>query len=168
MQWTSSPIFLWTILRLNTMNLVILDSVMHRHVFLWFWIRSVLLNIGSGNGLLPEGTKQLTEPMYTYYQWISVALTYNQFHRSELTIIASDNGLSPGRRQVIIWNNAGILSIGLLGTNFSEILIEILIFQENVLESVVCEMATILSRSQCVKWKIHLCGYVHISEGPVG
>ena len=47
---------------------------------------------------------------------------------SELTTIGSDNGLSPGRRQAIIWNNAGILSIGLLGANFSEILIEILIF----------------------------------------
>ena len=43
-------------------------------------------------------------------------------------IIASDNGLSPGPRQAIIWNNAGILSIGLLGTNFSEILIGILTF----------------------------------------
>ena len=47
---------------------------------------------------------------------------------SKLTIIASDNGLSPGWRQAIIWNNDGILSIGLLGTNFSEILIEILTF----------------------------------------
>ena len=47
---------------------------------------------------------------------------------SKLTIIASDNSLSPGRRQAIIWNNAGILSIGLSGTNFSEILIEILTF----------------------------------------
>ena len=47
---------------------------------------------------------------------------------SKLTIIASDNALSPGRRQAIIWNNAGILSIGLLQTKFSEILIEILIF----------------------------------------
>ena len=47
---------------------------------------------------------------------------------SKLTIIGSDNDLSPGRRQAIIWNNAGILSIGLLGTNFSEILIEILTF----------------------------------------
>ena len=45
-----------------------------------------------------------------------------------LTIIASDNGLSPGRRQAIIWNNAGILLIGPLGTNFSEILIEIKTF----------------------------------------
>ena len=41
----------------------------------------------------------------------------------KLTIIGSDNGLSPGRRQAIIWTNAGILLIGSLGTNFSEILI---------------------------------------------
>ena len=47
---------------------------------------------------------------------------------SKVTIIASDNGLSPGRRQAIVWNNAEILSIGLLGTNVSEILIEILAF----------------------------------------
>ena len=35
---------------------------------------------------------------------------------------------SPGRRQAIMWTNAGILLIGPLGTNFSENLIEILIF----------------------------------------
>ena len=46
----------------------------------------------------------------------------------KLTIIGSDNGLSPGRRQAIIWTNAGILSIEPLGTNFSEILIGIQIF----------------------------------------
>ena len=45
---------------------------------------------------------------------------------SKLTIIGSDNGLSPGRRQAIIWTNAGILSIGPYGTNFGEILIDIL------------------------------------------
>ena len=43
----------------------------------------------------------------------------------KLTIIGSDNGLSSGRRQAIIWTNAGILLIGPLGTNFNEILIEI-------------------------------------------
>ena len=46
----------------------------------------------------------------------------------KLTIIGSDNGLSPGRRQAIIWTNAGIWLIGPLGTIFSEILIEILTF----------------------------------------
>ena len=40
-----------------------------------------------------------------------------------LTIIGSDNGLSPGRRQAIIWSNAGILLIGLVGTNPSQIVI---------------------------------------------
>ena len=39
--------------------------------------------------------------------------------------IGSDNGFSPVRRQAIIWTNAGLLSIGPLGTNFSEILIKI-------------------------------------------
>ena len=44
---------------------------------------------------------------------------------SKLSIIGSDNGLSPGRRQPIIWTNAGILLIRTLGINFSEILSEI-------------------------------------------
>ena len=44
------------------------------------------------------------------------------------TITGSDNGLSPDRRQAIIWTNAGLLLIGPLGTNFSESLIEILTF----------------------------------------
>ena len=47
---------------------------------------------------------------------------------SKLTIIGSDNGLSPDRHQSIIWTNAGLLLIGPLGTNFSEIVIEILTF----------------------------------------
>ena len=44
---------------------------------------------------------------------------------SKLTIIGSDNGLSPDRRQAIIWTNAGILLIWTLGTNFTEISSEI-------------------------------------------
>ena len=39
--------------------------------------------------------------------------------------IGSGNGLSPARRQAIAWTNAHLLSIGPLGTNFSEILIKI-------------------------------------------
>ena len=44
---------------------------------------------------------------------------------SKLTIIGSDIGLSPGRRQSIIWTGAGILLIGPLGSNFDEIFVEI-------------------------------------------
>ena len=43
-----------------------------------------------------------------------------------LNIIGSDNGLSLGRHQAIIWTNTGILLIEPLGTNFSKILFEIL------------------------------------------
>ena len=43
-------------------------------------------------------------------------------------MIDSDNGFSPGRRQAIICTNAGILLIGPLGTNFSEMLIKLYVF----------------------------------------
>ena len=46
----------------------------------------------------------------------------------KLTIIDSDNGSSPGRRQAIIWTNAGILLIGPWGTNSSQIVIGIQTF----------------------------------------
>ena len=82
---------------------------------------------------------------------------------SNLTSIGSDNGLSPGPRQAIIRTSAGILLIRPLGTNFSEFLVEILIFyiQENAFESVVCEEAAILSRPQWVKMAL-LHGTVHV------
>ena len=69
---------------------------------------------------------------------------------SNLIIIGSDNGLSPGQCQAIIWTNAGILLIRTWGTNFSEILSEIYTYfiQENAFENVVCEMSVILSRPQ--------------------
>ena len=44
---------------------------------------------------------------------------------TRLTIIDSDNGLSPNRWQSIIWTCVGILLISHLGTNLSETIIEI-------------------------------------------
>ena len=41
---------------------------------------------------------------------------------NKVSAIDSDNGLSTERRQTIIWTKAGILLIGTLGTNFSDIL----------------------------------------------
>ena len=73
---------------------------------------------------------------------------------SKLSIIGSDNGLSPGRRQAIIWTSAGILLTGTLGTKFSagNLNRNLYIFiQEHAFENIVWKMATILSRSQCVK-----------------
>ena len=47
---------------------------------------------------------------------------------SKLTTTGSDNGLSLDRRQAIISTKAGMLVIGPLGTNFSEIFVAILTF----------------------------------------
>ena len=72
----------------------------------------------------------------------------------ELTVIGSDDGLSPGRRQAIIWTDVGISLTGPLGTNFIVILIRIQTFSfKKALEDIVCEMASILSRPQCVDKK---------------
>ena len=37
------------------------------------------VNIGSGNGFLPEGTKPLLEPMFNNQHMSSVALKWGQF-----------------------------------------------------------------------------------------
>ena len=98
----------------------------------WNWV-----NICPGNGLVPDGTKALPEPMLTIHpsggihlraiSQVLMNLFYNmpseitllthwgrvtQICVGKLTIIGSDNGLSPGRRQAIIWTMAGILLIG--------------------------------------------------------
>ena len=64
---------------------------------------------------------------YIYYFWKRLTHWGRVTHICviKLTIIGSYNGLSSGRRQAIIWANVGILLIWPLGTNFSEILIEI-------------------------------------------
>ena len=54
-------------------------------------------------------------------QWVRVT----HICVGNITIIGSDNGLSPARRQAINWSNDGIWLIGQLRINFSEILIEI-------------------------------------------
>ena len=80
----------------------------------------------------------ITRPQWVKYNWNKFVKRYfkslthwgrvTHICVSKVTIIGSDNGLPPGRRQAIIWTNAEILLIGHLGTNFSEILIVIYIF----------------------------------------
>ena len=79
----------------------------------------------------------------------------------KLTIIGSDNGLSPGRRQAIIWTNDGMLLIGTLGTNFSEIRIKI---QNFSFENVVCEMASILPRGDELIYSVEAATRQHNSS----
>ena len=76
---------------------------------------------------------------------------------SKLTTIGSDNGLSPGRRQAITWTNGGILLIGPLGINFSEILIEINKFSFNKMDL----------KMSSAKWRIFRLSLNELSAGPV-
>ena len=72
---------------------------------------------------------------------------------SKFINIHSDNG----RRQAIIWASAGILLIGSLGTNFSEMVIEIYIFsfKKMHLKMLSVKVAAILSRGRWVKcWTV--------------
>ena len=94
---------------------------------------------------------------------------------SKLTIIVPDIGLSPGRRQAIIWTNARLLLTRPLETNFSEILIKIhtISFKKIHLktssgkcrpfclglnELIVLNWFS-LFRRYCLKWWTRACGY---------
>ena len=70
---------------------------------------------------------------------------------SKLTIIGSDNGLSPGRRQAIIWTNAGILLIGTLGTDVSEILVKTCTFS---LKKMLFKMLSGKRRPSCLSLNV--------------
>ena len=72
-------------------------------------------------------------------------------HMFQDTIIGSDNGLSPGLRQAIIWPKAVILLVRTLGTNFNEILIEIHIFSFKKLH---LKMSSAKWRPSCLGLKV--------------
>ena len=91
----------------------------------------------------------------------------------KLATIGSDNGLSPGRRQAIIWTNAAILLIGTLRTNFIEILIgsSNIFIEENAHEDVVCEMhpfclglnvLTLIQDGQIIYVYLYLLGLLQV------
>ena len=79
-----------------------------------------------------------------------------------LAIIGSDNGLSPGRRQAIIWTDAGILLIGPLGTNFSEIWIGIHTFS---LKKIHLKMSSAKWCLFCLGLNVLIQDYSGISQG---
>ena len=82
---------------------------------------------------------------------------------SQLAITGSENGLSPGRRQAIIWTNAGILSIGPLWIYFIKIVRKksYIFIQVNAFENIVRKLVAILSRLHCVKYWIDTTRHNH-------
>ena len=72
--------------------------------------------LGSVNGFVPWGNTPSPELMLTYVAMCLNMLTHwdrvTHICGGNLTIIGSDNVLSPDRREAIIWTNADELSIG--------------------------------------------------------
>ena len=107
----------WTIHRADWSQLKIEICVIELYIYIRF--RDISMSLLSEFG----------------FEWSRHLLVINLLMPSDaymcvgkLSITGSDNGLSPDRHQAIIWTNVGILLIGPLGTNFSEILIEIQTF----------------------------------------
>ena len=67
---------------------------------------------------------------------------------NKLTVIGSDNGLSPDQSQAIIWTNAGTVLIGPLGINFSRIVIKHYTFSIKKMHL----------KMTCGKWRPHCLG----------
>ena len=84
----------------------------------WYHITMGCIAINIFIVLLPSADVHLI-----FFKLIEVE--WRKYASLSWVIIGSDNGLSPVRRQAIIWTNAGILLIEPLGTNFSEISIGI-------------------------------------------
>ena len=49
----------------------------------------IWVNIGSGNGLVPDGTRTLPKPMLTNHHWCFVTLTWGQFHMKKIQDVYS-------------------------------------------------------------------------------
>ena len=84
---------------------------------------------------------------------------------SKLSILGSDNGLSPGQCQAIIWTNAGILLIEPLGTNYNEILIKIHTFSFKKMHS---KMSSGKWRTFCLGLSVLICeNVIHYNPIPL-
>ena len=107
------------------------NAVEHKH---YWWLgkntTTMYYNYGHGPTELVNTRHHNVALSQRNSRWNALTHWGQVMHKcvSKLTIIGSDNGLSPGRRQAIIWTNVGILLIRPLGTNFSEILIKIYTF----------------------------------------
>ena len=91
------------------------------------WRINIKLGVEAQNGYLAICLvlwirAQVPVPICTYWSQVMHICV------SKLTIIGSDNGLSPCRHQPIIWTSAGILLVGSRGTNLTDILIDIQTF----------------------------------------
>ena len=82
----------------------------------------------------------------THWGWVT------HIYLGKLTIIGSDNDLSPDRHQAITWTNGGIMLIGPSGKisiKFNQNATTFI--QENAFENVIWKITAILSRPQYIQ-----------------
>ena len=115
--------------------------------------------------LLITSYMPIAPPSAPSFIWIShnIIIDISHICVCKLTAIGSDNCLSPGRCQAIIWTNAGILLIGPLGINFSKIFIKISTFSFKKMDLkmstrngghlVPASMCSIPYHDDVIKWK---------------
>ena len=85
----------------------------------------ICVNIGSGNGLLPDGTKPLPEPMLTDHQWSPVTFILGQFHKRCLNHRSLKsvwklhvyNFIQISQGPNIIYHTLGLVGFGLVTTS---------------------------------------------------
>ena len=111
--------------------LVIVETIRHSSTYIILYVSTselwqslTLTSKGDPNPYPAKLTKPVSITPLPLTNWSRVT----HICSSKLTVIGSDDGLSPGGHQAIIWTKAGILLIGLLGTNFGEISIPIYTF----------------------------------------
>ena len=82
--------------------------------FIMQWVSIVMLWLfaGSEHEHIAYCLAAIDRSLLTHWGWATHMCI------RKLISIGSDNGLSPGQRQAIIWTNVGILLIGPLETNF--------------------------------------------------
>ena len=96
-------------------------------MYMNYWAQKIPLN---RQFIILIHNKHLTHWGRVAHMWVS-----------KIDVIVLDHGLSPGQHQIIIWINAGMLSIRPSRRNFNEMLIEIytFLFKTMHLKNLVCQ-----------------------------
>ena len=132
-----------SIARLSTYGLISVHCRVMPNMLINLWVEQYGQPIGHA-----AHYEYLTKIIWFYIEMLLIHWGWvTHIFVGKLTIIGSDNGLSPGRHQAIIWNNVGMLLIRPLVTNFSEISIEILAFSFKKMR---LKVSSVKWRSSCI------------------
>ena len=119
-----NPILLTCLKTIEYSMLWIISCILKSCQVSWLWHGLIKHDIAHITAMIKAQCRWDFEST-EYLLWLVETEEQIQVSINYLAIIGSDTGLSPVRRQAFIWSNTGLLLIGLLGTNFSEIWTEI-------------------------------------------